>query len=137
MWMTSSRHTCSTSLMKLLPRHSKSEECNCNERRRFWLNEPVIECKWTAVERDNACGWAIRIYEKLKTDLKAEQIMTWYCIYTYDTLIDCTGCMVERGCCKKRKLTLAMTSQILDWLKQHQEDINSIDTGEQRTLVYC
>ena len=30
-----------------------------------------------------------------------------------------------------------MTSQILDWLKQHQEELNSFNTGEERILVYC
>ena len=34
--------------------------------------------------------------------------------------------MVERGCCKKRKLTLAMTSQILHWLKRQQSDLHSV-----------
>ena len=29
-----------------------------------------------------------------------------------------------------------MTSQILDWLKWNQEELNSIETGEERTLVY-
>ena len=40
-------------------------------------------------------------------------------------IVDCWLCDVERGCCKKRKLTLAMTSQILHvgWLKQHQHDL--------------
>ena len=59
----------------------------------------------------------------------------------------CLGCRFEYGCCKRRKLTLAMTSQILDWLKQHQDDLtailttmnedpNSGDTREARILVY-
>ena len=88
-------------------------------------------CKWPIVERGSACGWAIRIYQKLKTDLEAKEIETWHNIR-----IDCKFCVVERGCCKKRKLTLAMTSQILDWLKQHQEELNGIVTSELRTLVY-
>ena len=95
-----------------------------------------VMCMWPTVERDSACGWAIRIYEKLKTNLEAKKLYTWD--YSYTALIYCTHCEVERGCCKKTKLTLAMTSQILDWLKQHQEDLSSIlYTGEQRILVYC
>ena len=74
------------------------------------------------VERDSACVWAVRIYEKLKTDLKAERI--WLRCY-HKTLLDCSDCEVEHGCCKKRKLAIAMTSQIMDWLKQHQEDLNN------------
>ena len=45
--------------------------------------------------------------------------------------MDCEPCKFERGCCKKRKLTLAMSSQILDWLKSYQEELNSIITTEQ------
>ena len=30
-----------------------------------------------------------------------------------------------------------MTSQILNWLKQHHEELNSIIIGEERILVYC
>ena len=57
--------------------------------------------------------------------------------YEIGLLGNCASCEVERGCCRKRQLTLAMTSQILDWLKQHQEDLNIINTGEeQRILVY-
>ena len=108
-----------TCLMKLLPRHSQSVECNCNDK--FQQTEPTQECKWTTVERDGAGGWAIRIYEKLKTDLdNAKRIKTWY---GKGTLMDCMFCAVERGCCQKRKLTLAMTTQILDWLKQWGDDL--------------
>ena len=87
------------------------------------------------VEFDTASGWAIRIYEKMKEDLEAKKIETWH--HGYDKLMDCSLCVVERGCCKKRKLMLAMTSQILDWLKQHQEEINSICVGELRKTVYA
>ena len=66
------------------------------------------------------------IYEKLKTDLEAKQVKTWYC--TMDTLMVCENCEVERSCCQKRKLTLAMTSQILDWLKRHQSEVKIIET---------
>ena len=121
-----------TCLMKLLPRHSKSWKCNCNEE--FPQTEQTQECKWPTVERDSACGWAIRIYEKLETDLETKKIETWY---GSGTIVDCTDCKVERGCCKKRKLTLAMTSQILDWLKQHEDELTRFDSGESRRLVYC
>ena len=45
-----------TCLMKLLPRHSKSWKCNCNEE--FPQTEQTQECKWATVE---TCGWAVRI----------------------------------------------------------------------------
>ena len=83
--------------------------------------------------RDCECDWVIRIHEKLKTVLAAKDIHArpWYGSIS---IMNCHGCKVERGCCKKKKLTL--TSQILDWLKQHQEELNSINTEEQRILVY-
>ena len=90
------------------------------------------------VECDSACSWAIRVYEKLKTDFEAKQILTWHegsgqyagladNIDEDDILMRCRDCAVERGCCKKRKLTLAITSQILDWFKRHQQELSSID----------
>ena len=109
-----------TCLMKLLPRHSQAESCNCR-------GEHATECcEWTTAERDNACSWAIRIYEKLKKDLAEKGIAEWYYRYKH-TLIDCRDCKVERGCCKKMKLTLAMTSQILDWLKRHQQQLSKLN----------
>ena len=114
-----------TCLMKQLPRHSKSEKCNCSDEFPQTEQTQETQCKWPVVERDSACGWAIRIYEKLKTDLEAKEITTWY--GKYSRLMDCSDCKVERGCCKKRKLTLAMTSQILNWLKRHQKELSSID----------
>ena len=84
------------------------------------------KCKWSTVECDSACGWAIKIYEKLKTDLEVKKIKMWY---DSNTLMNCQDCKVEHGCCKKMKLTLAMTSQILDWLKWHQQQFNSIESG--------
>ena len=79
---------------------------------------------WPAVERDSARSWAIKIYEKLKTDLKAKKIVPWYTNY-FTTLMNCRECMVESGCCKKRKLTLAMTSQILHWFKKHKKELKA------------
>ena len=94
-----------TSLMKLLPRDGR------------------------LVERDSACGWAIRIYERLKADLEAKKISSWY--DEFPRLIDCTECKVERGCCKRRKLMLAMTSQSLNWLRLHKNNhfLNSLFIG--------
>ena len=114
-----------TCLMNLLPLHSKPEKCKCNCNDRLaWVYKPTTECRWPAVERDSACGWAISIYEKLKTDLEAKVIHTWY---DRDDLGNCYNCEVERGCCKKRKLTMAMTSQILVWLQKHQQTFDEIN----------
>ena len=99
-----------TRLMQLLHRHSETEDCRYKERQaRRWM----------------ACGWAIKIYEQLKKDLEAKKLGVWH---TGIILMNCTYCEVEYGCCKKRKLTLAMTSQILRWLKRHKKDLNRIAT---------
>ena len=92
------------SLMKLLPRDGR------------------------AVEHDSACGWAIRIYERLKADLEAKKISSWY--DEFPRLIDCTECKVECGCCKRRKLMLAMTSQVILWLKKHQRQLNDVNVAD-------
>ena len=115
----------------MLPRHTCSDNCNCNDKD-IWRKERTRECRWLAVERDSACGWAIRIYQKLKTDLETKKLTLWY----FGTLKTCNRCTVDRGCCKKRKLTLAMTLQILDWLKLHQGELNGAQTWKERILVY-
>ena len=121
-----------TCLMKLLPRHSQTQTCNCSQSLSGVVHETSqCACKWKLVVSDTACGWAIRIYEKLKTELKANEIETWY--YDRHTIVYCTRCKVERGCCKKRKLTLAMTSQILNWLKQHHRQLKHIGSESQST----
>ena len=123
-----------TCLLKLLPRHSKWAICNCNDNVHMPRTDPTEECKWTKAKCDSACGWAVRIYESIMKELEAKKIEPWH---GYHSLINCTLCEVERGCCKKMKLTLAMTSQILDWFKRHQDELNSINSKGQRILVYC
>ena len=123
-------------MMKLLPKHSQAKNCKCTcNDRQIWCYDRTIGCRWTAAERDSPFGWAIRIYEELEANLEAKEMTTWYS--NIGEVMDCTLCKMEGGCCKKRKLALAMTSQILDWLKQHQDDLSSIHTGEQQILVYC
>ena len=58
--------------MKLLPRHSHTEKCNCNDK--LPHTEATQECLWMAVERDSVCDCAISIYEKLKTYLISKNI---------------------------------------------------------------
>ena len=116
-----------TCLMLLLPRHSQTN--NCSE---FCYTAP--ECQWLSNDAGSACDWAIRIYELLKRCLELKHINT---LYGNKDLVDCLECKAERGCCKKRKLTLAMTSQILNWLKCHQKELSKIGEVECKILVYC
>ena len=85
----------------------------------------------------SACDWAIEIYKKLEKDLRRKKISSWY--DEYPRLVDCTDCTVECGCCKRRKLLLAMTSQILAWLRTNEpklQDVQFLDPGLQREVVY-
>ena len=111
-----------TCLFSLLPPHRRHAKCNCKNDKFepiYIFRKETIVCKWNEVDSDSACGWAIRIYERLKSCLERFRVETWHNDGWY--LIECDCCWTERGCCKKRKLTLAMTSQILDWLKLHQQ----------------
>ena len=122
-----------------MPWHKRDAECNCNEPTVRDLNrvsgepykwEPVERenrCDWKAVECDGACDWAISIYQKLNKSLESKEVVSWF---KWEYLHKFSLCKVERGCCKKRKLMLAMTSQILDWLKQHQHELSDIDFGD-------
>ena len=49
--------------------------------------------------------------------------------------VDCTECEVERGCCKRRKLMLAMVEKILKWLKENKDKLQDIDFADDVTLV--
>ena len=86
---------------------------------------------------DSACDWAIKIYERLEKELKAKKVSSWY--DEYPRLVDCIDCKVECGCCKRRKLLLAMTSQILAWLHANTDelqDVQFLDSNMYRQQVY-
>ena len=65
-----------TCLMNLLPRHSQTEKCGCNDNSSDTENENIDSeaCKWLTVERHSACDWAIRIYLREASDrLRSEE----------------------------------------------------------------
>ena len=143
-----------TFLMNVLPRHKLSDDCNCIGNISCESDDPnsdadtetddsntatdsasaaprqnllkSSQCKWLALhaKRGSACSWAIRIYKELKTHLEVRTTLS-LCLDFGSVMSPCYG---DRGCCKKRKLTLAMTSQILDWFQQHKEKLNGIIT---------
>ena len=82
------------------------------------------------MKHDSTCDWAVHTYQKLMDGLDKKQIITWYSQDKF--YLHCTDCRVERGCCKKRKLMLAMTSQILDWLKRHKQELSDVDFGDDK-----
>ena len=110
------------------------------------LEHNVITCTFNCMLRhiftymywastsNSACSRAIRIYEKLNLDLEGEMTCSRY---NSDATMDYRLCPMECGWCKKRKLTLAMTSQILDWLKQHQQDLHVTLQNERCTVHTC
>ena len=52
---------------------------------------------------------AVMIYEKLKIGLNKKQV---YSRHSLEYPVDCTECDLEYGCCKQRKLMLAMVEKI-------------------------
>ena len=49
--------------------------------------------------------------------------------------VDCTECDHEYGCCKQRKLMLAMVEKILEWLKEHKDELQDIDYVDDVDLI--
>ena len=72
---------------------------------------------------------ALKIYEIL---LHALQKRTLLSRYLGEEVYFCSNehgyiCRVERGCCKRRRFTIAMVEKIISWLKQHENDLKNID----------
>ena len=70
---------------------------------------------------------AVMIYEQLRSSLEAKRV---YSRYTYEFPVNCNECDYEYGCCKQRKLMLAMVEQILEWLKEHKDGLQKIDFAD-------
>ena len=75
---------------------------------------------------------ALKIYEillqalnarKLESDFLRENIYFCCSKYGFD-------CIVDRGCCKRRRLMLALVNKIILWLKKHGSDLNDIDFAD-------
>ena len=75
--------------------------------------------------RDTACSCSIKIYQELIKHFTTALQISWYEEWNFG----CGKgiCKVERDCCKRKKLILAMISQILRWLEQNKQQLNSID----------
>ena len=67
------------------------------------------------------------IYEQLKTSLNKKLVVS---TTTSERPVDCTKCDHEYGCCKQRKLMLAMVEKVLDWLKEHKDELQDIDYAD-------
>ena len=74
---------------------------------------------------------ATTIYELLEAGLIEKYILSEY---NDESPVHCTSCEVERGCCKRRKLMLAMVEKILQWLKENKNNIQDIDFADDVTF---
>ena len=70
---------------------------------------------------------ALHIYELLLKYLNERQV-TSEC--SRENPVDCSFCQVERGCCKQRKLMIAMAKKILQWLKENKGNLQDINFQE-------
>ena len=72
------------------------------------------------------------IYEQLRNSLNKKLLVS---SYTLERPVDCTECdNDEYGCCKQRKLMLAMVEKILFWLKEHKDELQDIDYADDVNL---
>ena len=78
---------------------------------------------------------AVAVYEHVKTNLDKKQISASYASYIKEYPVDCTECDHEYGCCKQRKLMLAMVDKILEWLKEHKNELLDIDFSDDVDLI--
>ena len=81
--------------------------------------------------KSNTSSVAVRIYEHLRTRLKENWV---YSSYTRESPVNCRNCDLEYGCCKQRKLMLAMVENILEWLKEHKDELQDIDYADEVDL---
>ena len=91
---------------------------NDNRNTGFFLKEEFFDC-FTPYD---VCT---KIYELLHQYLNEKVVRSEY---SNEFPIRCHNwCDVERGCCKRRKLMLAMVEKILQWLKENEHQLQDID----------
>ena len=56
------------------------------------------------------------IYKKLIENLENNLVES---LYSGEKPVNCKKCVIERGCCKRRKLMLAMSKNILQWMTKY------------------
>ena len=78
-------------------------------------------------EQQPPSQWAISIYRKLQSQLENKKIEPIVGL----PLLDCTQCTTNHSCCMKRKLMLAMTRKILQWLQDNEAQLQEIDYADE------
>ena len=72
--------------------------------------------------------WALAIYNNLESQLQQKEVLSWMGMDSH--LLDCSKCAADYGCCMKRKLMLAMTRKILQWLQDNKAQLQDIDYAD-------
>ena len=67
---------------------------------------------------------SILLYERLIKQLQDKVV---YSPYTGESPVDCTKCVIERGCCKRRRLMLEMCKNIQRWITTNTSELNGMD----------
>ena len=67
------------------------------------------------------------IYERLQNYLNAKEVKSEY---SRESPVNCFGCQVERGSCKRRNLMLAMVRMIIKWLEENKDRLQDIDFAD-------
>ena len=76
--------------------------------------------------------WAISTYDQLRLQLASKCVLSWMS----GRLVYCVDCIAENGCCMKRKLMLAMTRKILQWLQDNEAQLQDIDYADDVDTEY-
>ena len=72
---------------------------------------------------------ATTIYELLQKYLLEKKIESEY---SQEKPLECSKCQVERGCCKRRKIMLAIVEKILQWLYANKSMLQNIEFSYER-----
>ena len=66
----------------------------------------------------------MKIYEILRKGLLQKLVRSEY---SSENAVDCAGCKITHGCCKRRELILCMVENILNWLHKHRTKLQEIE----------
>ena len=77
-------------------------------------------------------AWTKSIYCKLKGELTNKVMRSWH--LEYEKIFNCENCNAVHACCLKRKVRLALTCAILDWLVQNSHILRQVDFPQQKVI---
>ena len=77
---------------------------------------------------------ATKTYMYLLKKLRTKKFYTDMDRY-HERIVDCFQCTVESGCCKRRKLMMAMCERIIQWLQEHKDELEDIEYADDVDLL--